>query len=42
MVTNYGGLHNSDQNLDLNASLHADYIINNSHIIIRLYLWRGE
>ena len=38
LVTNYGGLHDSDQNLDLNASLHADYIINHFYIIIRLYL----
>ena len=38
LVTNYDGFHDSDQNLDLNASLHADYIINNFYIIIRLYL----
>ena len=38
VITNTGGLHDSSQNLDLNVSLHADYIIDDLYIIIRLYI----
>ena len=39
LLIKYGGLHDSDQILDLNASLHAHHIINYLYKMMRLYIY---